>query len=136
MLQKIYINTDGGSRKNPGPAAIGIVIWDEKHNKLEEYKECIGVATNNTAEYKAVIKALELASKHTRNEVHIFTDSELVVRQLNGLYRIKKDHLRDLFQEVKKNEQLFKKVVYNEVPRNNKYQVVADKLVNDALEGK
>lgn len=136
MPQKIYVNCDGGSRKNPGPAAIGVVIWDEDHNKLEEYKECIGDTTNNTAEYKAVIKALELAAKHTRNEVHLFTDSELAVKQMNGAYRIKKGHLQQLFQEVKKAEQFFKKVVYNQVPRHNKFQVQADKLVKDALEGK
>lgn len=135
MPQRIYVNCDGGSRKNPGPAAIGVVIWDEEHNKIEEYKECIGDATNNTAEYKAVIKALELCAKHTRNEVHLFTDSELVVKQINGVYRIKKEHLQHLFHEVKKSEQIFKKVVYNQVPRRNKFQVHADKLVNDALEG-
>lgn len=136
MPQKIYVNSDGGSRKNPGPAAIGVVIWDEDHNKLEEFKECIGDATNNTAEYKAVIKALELAAKHTRNEVHLFTDSELVIKQMNGIFRIKKQHLLELFNEVKDRERTFKKVVYNHVPRNNKFQVHADKLVSDALEGK
>lgn len=100
--QKIYVNCDGGSRSNPGPAAIGIVIWDEDHNKLEECKECIGDATNNVAEYKSLIKALELAAKHTRNRVQIFMDSELVVRQVTGRYRIKASHLFPLFQEVKK----------------------------------
>jgi ribonuclease HI len=135
-IQKIYVNCDGGSRKNPGPAAIGIVIWDENHNKLETYKERIGEATNNVAEYKALIKALELSAKHTRNEVIIFTDSELVVRQVTGIYRIKAKHLLPLVQEVKKNEQLFSKVVYNTVTRNNRYQVEADKLVNKSLEDK
>jgi len=134
--EKIYVNCDGGCRKNPGPAAIGIVIWDENHNKIEEYKECIGDTTNNVAEYKALIKALELSVKHTRNEVHIFMDSELVVRQINGMYRIKAKHLLPLYHEVKKFEQPFKKVIYNNVTRNNKYQIEADKLVNDALDGR
>lgn len=135
ITEKIFINCDGGSRKNPGPAAIGIIIWDENHNKLEQFKECIGDTTNNVAEYKSLIKALELAAKHTRKEVHIFTDSEFVVKQITGKYRIKAKHLFPLFQEVKKNEQCFEKVIYNNVTRNNKYQVEADKLVNGALDG-
>lgn len=134
ITEKIFINCDGGS-KNPGPAAIGIIIWDENHNKLEQFKECIGDTTNNVAEYKSLIKALELAAKHTRKEVHIFTDSEFVVKQITGKYRIKAKHLFPLFQEVKKNEQCFEKVIYNNVTRNNKYQVEADKLVNGALDG-
>ena len=134
MPEKIYVNCDGGSRKNPGPAAIGVVIWDENHNKLEEYKECIGEATNNVAEYHSLIKALELSAKHTRKEVSVFMDSELIIRQVNGMYRIKATHLLPLFQEVKKNEQMFKKVIFNNVTRNNKYQVEADKLVNEALD--
>lgn len=134
--EKIYVNCDGGARKNPGPAAIGVVIWDENHDKLDECKECIGDTTNNVAEYKSLIKALELSAKHTRKEVHVFMDSELVVRQVNGSYRIKAKHLYPLFQEVKKCEQCFDKVVYNIVTRNNRYQIHADKLVNEALEGK
>lgn len=136
MIKKINVNCDGGSRKNPGPAAIGIVIWDESHCKLEEYKECIGEATNNTAEYKALIKSLELSAKYTRGEVHIFTDSELVVRQMTGKYRIRASHLLSLFHEVKNHERLFSKVVYNIVTRNNKFQIEADRLVNDALDGR
>ncbi|HIJ02388.1 TPA: ribonuclease HI family protein [Candidatus Woesearchaeota archaeon] len=135
MPEKILINCDGGARRNPGPAAIGVGIWDEAKNKLEEYKECIGDTTSNVAEYKALIKALELAVKHTRKEVHIFMDSELVIKKLNGMYRIKAKHLFPLFQEVKKCEQAFSKVVYNNVTRNNRYQVEADRLVNEALEG-
>jgi len=135
MPKKIYVNCDGGSRKNPGPAAIGVVIWDENHKPLKKFKECIGDTTNNVAEYKALIKSLELAVKYTRKEVHIFMDSELVIKQINGFYRIKADHLLPLYQEVKKNEQNFQKVVYNHVTRNNRYQIEADKLVNEALDG-
>jgi len=131
--QKIIVHADGGARKNPGPAAIGIMIFDEHYNELNHYKECIGDTTNNVAEYKALIKSLELSTKHTRGEVYIFMDSELVINQMNGFYRIKKDHLLPLFQEVKNAERPFKKVVYNSVPRNNRYQEKADKLVNEAL---
>jgi len=136
MLEKVFINCDGGSRKNPGSAAIGVIIWDEHHNILEKYKECIGVASNNVAEYNALIKALELAARHTRKEVQVFTDSELVVRQITGHYRIKAQHLLPLFQKVKQLELCFTKVTYNVVTRNDKYQIQADALVNEALDGK
>jgi|SRR3989344_8312638 len=134
-ISKIFIHADGGSRKNPGAAAIGIFVLDEEKNELERYKECIGNTTNNVAEYKALIKALQLAAKYTRNEVHIFMDSELIINQVNGLYRIKSSHLFSLFQEVKDCERAFKKVVYNHVSRSNKFQSIADRLVNEALDG-
>ncbi|MBI2105680.1 ribonuclease HI family protein [Candidatus Woesearchaeota archaeon] len=135
VISKILIHADGGSRKNPGAAAIGILVLDEEKNKLEEYKECIGNTTNNVAEYKALIKSLQIAAKYTRDEVHIFMDSELIINQINGLYRIKSQHLFSLFQEVKDCERAFKKVVYNHIPRSNRFQSIADKLVNEALDG-
>ncbi len=134
--RRIFINTDGGARNNPGPAAIGIVLRDENKNQLECYKECIGNTTNNVAEYKALIKALQLAAKYTRDEVSIFTDSELVVKQVKGYYRIKSPELFPLFKEVKNNERAFRKVFYNHVPRTNKFQAAADQLVNEALNNK
>lgn len=134
-ISKVYVNADGGSRKNPGPAAIGIIISDEDRNHLESYKECIGEATNNVAEYKALLKALQLAAKYTRNEVQIFMDSEIIIRQMNGTYRIKTPHLFDLFLQVKNSERTFQKVTYNHVPRTNKFQTMADHLVNQALNG-
>lgn len=134
MKSVIYINADAGSRGNPGPSAIGIVIRDEEGKVLETYKECIGKATVNVAEYKALIKALELAMSHTRGEVNVSMDSELVLRQVRGVYCIKKAHLRPLFQQVKDNERAFEKVNYNEVPRENRFQEQADTLVNEALD--
>ena len=95
--ETISVNADGGSRCNPGPAAIGILVWDENRIEISSYKECIGDKTNNEAEYIALIKALELAMKHTRKRVHIFMDSELVIKQMNGRYRVKADNLRPLF---------------------------------------
>lgn len=135
MFSKILIHADGGSRKNPGAAAIGVVIFDEERKKLESYKECIGNTTNNVAEYKALLKALQLAAKHTRKEVHIFMDSELIINQMNGVYKIKSADMLELFQKVKDYERTFTKVVYNYVPRENKFQAMADRLVNEALEG-
>ena len=132
-LNKIHIYTDGAARGNPGPAAIGIVIYDENKQVLAEYKECIGEATSNTAEYKALIKGLELAAAHCRSEVHCFLDSELVVRQLSGAYRIKAKHLLELFYILKNREKAFDRVVYNHVRRTNRFIYRVDKLVNEAL---
>lgn len=134
MIKKVFINTDGGSRGNPGLSAIGIVIRDEKDNVLEEYKEKIGVATNNVAEYKAIIKALTLASNYTKGEVEISSDSEIVIRQIIGEYKVKKDHLLELFKEVKRKEKDFAKVAYDHVFRENSFQSKADALVNEALD--
>jgi len=132
----LYVYTDGGSRGNPGPGAIGIVFFDEDKNKIAEYKECIGECTNNQAEYRALIKALELATAHCRKKILYFLDSELVVRQLSGAYRIKNEELRKLFYILKDREKPFEEVIYNHVKRTNQFTSYADKLVNDALEGK
>ena len=132
--KKIFINTDGGSRGNPGRSAIGIIIFDENRELLTECKECIGEATNNKAEYKALIRGLEIASAHTRGEVNCFLDSEVVVRQVNGAYRLKAENLRALYYILKDREKAFSKVTYNFVPRENRYQQQADRLVNEALD--
>ncbi|RLG11906.1 ribonuclease H [Candidatus Pacearchaeota archaeon] len=135
-ILNLYVYTDGGSRGNPGPAAIGIVFFDENKNKIAEYKECIGECTNNQAEYKALIKALELATAHCRRTIRCFLDSELVIRQLSGRYRIKNEKLRELFYILKDREKAFEKVIYNHVRRNNQFIQYADRLVNDALDGR
>jgi len=135
-IDKIYIYTDGGSRGNPGSAAIGITLLDEQKSVLEQYRECIGETTNNVAEYKAIIKALEIATAHTREEVYLFSDSELVIKQLSGSYRIKKGHLRELFYLIKEREKAFKKVIYSHLNRENKFIAMSDKLVNEALDNK
>ena len=129
---KIYINADGGSRGNPGPAAIGVVVLDENKKVLETAKEKIGIASNNIAEYKALIKGLELAAKHHPSEVYVLMDSELVVRQMNGEYKVKAKHLLPLHttaQELAKN---FPKISYTNVLRE--YNAHADMLVNEALD--
>lgn len=132
----LYVYTDGGSRGNPGPAAIGIVFFNENKERIAEYKECIGECTNNQAEYKALIKALELATAHCRKTIMCFLDSELVVRQLSGAYKIKNEELRRLFYLLKDRERAFEKVVYNHTKNTNQFIQYADKLVNDALDGK
>ncbi len=132
----IYTNSDGGSRGNPGNAAIGILIRDEE-KILEEYAEVLEKqTTNNVAEYKALIKALEVASKYTQKKITCFSDSELVVKQLLGEYRVKNQGLMKLFLEVQKVQNRFDKIIYIHVKRDNEFQVYVDKLLNKKLDEK
>lgn len=139
--KKIVVYTDGGSRNNPGPAAIGIVIKD--HSSLlgtREYGEYIGKKTNNQAEYEAVIFALkkvkQLAGKKKakETEVEVRTDSELIVNQLNGEYKIKESELKLLFVDVWNLKMDFKKVDFAYVPRGK--NKAADRIVNRVLDGR
>ncbi|MDP3800465.1 MAG: ribonuclease HI family protein [bacterium] len=132
----IIIHTDGGARGNPGPAAIGVVI--NIAGNIKEYGEKIGNTTNNVAEYKAVIFALKKAkqligkSNTKLSELDIRTDSELLVKQLNGSYKVKDANLGLLFIEVWNLKQDFKKVVIIHIPREQNKG--ADKMVNRALD--
>lgn len=129
----IYTNSDGGSRGNPGLAAIGVII--RKDNEiLSAYSEKIGDATNNVAEYKALIKAMELASTHTKDEITCVLDSELVVKQLLGEYRVKDYKLRPLFLRVQKLQENFDKVKYVHARREDRFQKVVDRLLNDEMD--
>lgn len=130
---KIEIWTDGGSRGNPGAAAIGVVI--RKNDKVEaEFGRRIGVATNNVAEYTAVLEALTYTvEKLNFDEVNFFLDSELVVRQLNGIYKVKDQNLKQIFFKVRHvvNES-GAKVTFTHITREKNKR--ADELVNDALD--
>ena len=98
IMKNIYINCDGASQGNPGRAAIGIQIrGEDKKTVLKKHREYIGITTNNIAEYKAVIKSLFFARKYTNQNVFIYSDSELVVRQLNGVYKVKGFSSEELF---------------------------------------
>jgi ribonuclease HI len=129
---KIY--SDGGARGNPGPAAIGVLVCDEKDQKMTDHGEAIGETTNNVAEYTAVIRGLTLAAEFGISEADYFLDSELVARQLSGIYRLKAEHLKPLFAEVKKLEKKFKRVTYFHVPREHPKIKHVDRLVNLALD--
>jgi ribonuclease HI len=124
------------SAKNRGPASIGIVICKESGTIVKEYKGFIGNATNNIAEYRALIKALELASIFSVSEVKCFSDSELMIRQLNGEYRVKSEKLRELFLLVREKEKQFERVNYSHVPRENGLIKRADELANLAIDQK
>lgn len=123
--------TDGGARGNPGPAGIGVVI-KEGDKTLEEFGAYIGHATNNQAEYSALLAGMERARKHTDTELHCVLDSELVVKQLNGEYKVKSDHLKKLVHQVKAQEQHFRRVSYEHTLRAGNKR--ADELVNEALD--
>lgn len=137
-MQKVILYADGGARGNPGPAAAGVVIADEKGKILKEYGEYLGERTNNEAEYQAVIfglKKLKLlfGKEKTKNlEVFIRADSELLVKQLNHEYKIREERIGKLFLEIWNLMIDFKKVEIEHVRREaNKG---ADRLVNEALD--
>jgi len=132
MANKIIIYTDGGARGNPGPAAIGIVIGDKK------YGEAIGEATNNVAEYRALVFALKKAKSllgvdaAKAADLEVRSDSELMVNQLNGIYKVKEEGLKPLFIEVWNAKQEFRNVSFTHVRREE--NKIADALVNQALD--
>lgn len=132
----IYTNSDGGARGNPGPGAVGVIVREEG-KILTKYSQFIGErVTNNVAEYWGLIKALELASKFTKQEVTCILDSELVVKQLLGEYKVKHPKLLELFLIVQKLQDKFKKIRYLHVSRNNKFQKMVDELLNEELDNK
>jgi ribonuclease HI len=133
-MKKLIIYTDGGSRGNPGPAAIGAVLNNEKGERVAEVSEYIGETTNNQAEYKAVVAAITKAKELGAEELEFFLDSELVVKQLNREYKVRDKDLAPLFMKIYNAMMGFKKVTFKHVRRE--FNVEADKLVNMALDRK
>ena len=131
-INKIKIFTDGGARGNPGPAAIGIVIKDDNDQILKTYSEYLGETTNNQAEYKALIKGLELAKEFKPKQVICYLDSELVVKQMNQEYKVKDKDLQLLFVKAWNMAVSFKKVEYHHIRRNLNKE--ADRLLNQELD--
>jgi ribonuclease HI len=130
---KLVLHVDGGARGNPGPAAIGVVISGEDGSVIDEVAERIGVATNNVAEYRAVLKALERAAALGAREVELIGDSELVARQLTGAYKVKNAALRPLYEEARAALRGFDRWQMRTVPRAENSH--ADRLLNAALDG-
>ena len=131
----MLVYADGGARGNPGPAAIGAVVLDpatDPPTLLATVSECIGVATNNVAEYRAVIAGLAAARSVGSRALSLRADSLLVIRQLEGAYRVKKAHLRPLYEEARALLGAFDEVDLAHVPREQ--NVEADALVNAALD--
>ena len=127
------IRTDGGARGNPGPAGIGVVIEDADTGEvIEEHAKYLGRATNNQAEYKAVLLGLERCAELGAKEVDVLADSELLVKQANGEYRVKNVELARLFMQLRNLEQAFKHVRYRHVRREQ--NKAADALANRAMD--
>lgn len=138
-MPDLIVYTDGGSRGNPGHAAIAAIICDSSGKVLLSHSEYIGETTNNVAEYRAVLKALKLAAKHGSGRVTCTMDSQLVMMQLSGRYKIKKPHLRELHDMVKAEEKKFSSVSYTHVKREDRMVSLADSMLNhtlDRVEGK
>jgi ribonuclease HI len=130
--EKLTIHTDGGARGNPGPAGIGCVILDEEGNTVAEISKHIGEATNNQAEYQALIAGLTKARELGAREPEVFLDSELVVKQMNREYRVKDKDLAPLFVKARNLTLGFKKVIFKHIRREK--NELADRLVNLALD--
>ena len=129
----LHTFSDGGSRGNPGPSAIGVVLCDPEGKIVAETAECIGAGTNNKAEYRAMLKALELARLHKATRLLCHGDSELIIFQLQGRYRIKDAQLKVLAEKVKSAAGAFEAVTWKQVPREHPMIARADKLLNQAL---
>ena len=129
---KLVLNVDGGARGNPGPAAIGVVISDPDGETLEELSERIGVATNNVAEYRALLRGVERARALGATEVEIVNDSELVAKQLTGAYKVKHASMKPLYAEAISALRRFDSWGIRSVPRAQNAR--ADELVNQALD--
>ncbi len=130
-VNRVIINADGASRGNPGPAAVGVTIKDEQGRLIASISRRIGRATNNQAEYRALIAALEKATSLGVKEANIYLDSELVVKQINGKYRVRNPALKPLYHQAKKLQGLLRGSVVNHIPRHENSE--ADSLANIAL---
>jgi ribonuclease HI len=132
VTNKIILNVDGASRGNPGPAAIGVTLKNEKLQILDTISETIGQTTNNQAEYKALIAGLKKSVSLGAKQVEVRSDSELIVKQMMGIYRVKKEELKPLHDEARKLAGLFSIFKISSIPREENRE--ADKLANLALD--
>jgi len=129
--KRLLLYTDGGARGNPGPAGIGVVILDDKKNKVKELYKYIGETTNNVAEYNAIIHGLEEALLLKAKEVIVHLDSELVTRQLNGEYKVKDAGLKPLFEKALSCLKSFDSFEIRHIERSKNKE--ADRLANKAI---
>jgi len=139
VKETLFVFTDGGARGNPGPAAVGFVIKNARGQTLASQGKTIGIATNNIAEYQAIIEALVWIKKNSivteRKLIEVFVDSKLAANQLNGLFKIKNKNLREKVVSVRQLERTIGgNVIYHFIPRQKNR--LADSLVNQALDKK
>ncbi len=130
-IKKISLYSDGASRGNPGPSGVGVLILDSSGNKLKEFSKYIGHATNNIAEYSALIYALDEALMLKADEVIAHVDSELVCKQINGEYKVKDEKIRPLFDKAMHILRSFKSFEVKHIDRSRNKE--ADKLANKAI---
>jgi ribonuclease HI len=126
------LSTDGGARGNPGPAAFGYVLEADDGTVLAAHGEAIGEATNNVAEYRALVAGLEKALELAVDELEVISDSELLVKQMRGEYKVKNEALRELWEEASRVARQVGSVRYTAVRRE--HNELADQLVNEALD--
>ncbi len=131
-MNKLIIYTDGGARGNPGPSACAFVIYDEKNKLVEKGGKYLGKATNNQAEYQAIILALSRAKDLGAKEIDFFLDSELAVKQLNRKYKVRDPDLAPLFLKIWNLSVSFKKITYTHIARERNKE--ADAVVNELLD--
>lgn len=129
---KLIIHTDGGARGNPGPAGAGATLADEGGRVLLRKKKYLGIATNNQAEYEAVILALEAARTLGADELAVHLDSQLVVEQLSGNYKVKNRELAKLYVRIHNMRDNFRQITFQHVPREE--NKAADALANEAMD--
>jgi len=131
---RLKVYSDGASRGNPGISAIAFMIMTEDGRLLKRYSKYVGIRTNNQAEYEVLISALESASKLTDQEVTCCIDSELIVKHLNGEYRVRNPKLKTLWLKVQGLKQSFQRITFKSVPRTDIHIRQVDRLANQALD--
>jgi ribonuclease HI len=129
---EVRVNVDGGARGNPGPAAIAAVVQDGNGEVVEERSEAIGTATNNVAEYRALLLGIERAAALGARRLELIGDSELIVRQVTGEYKVKDEALRELHRQVREALDEFERWSIRHVRRDENAE--ADRLVNEELD--
>jgi len=132
LQEELKIYTDGASRGNPGPAAIGVVFYDMDDNAIADHKEVLGDQTNNYAEYMAVIRAMEICVDKGVKKIDFYCDSQLLVRQMLGEYKVKAPQIKPLFTQAKTLVQKFSSVDFHHIRRE--FNTEADALANQALD--
>jgi len=125
---------DGASRGNPGPSSLGGVIYDSSNEEKINYKKVIGIATNNYAEYQALLAGIKICIKYKIKELNVYGDSKLVIEQVKGNWKVKSETLKPIYLEIKKciTQEFFKKITFNHVRRHLNKR--ADELANLALD--
>lgn len=134
MSENYQIFSDGGARGNPGPSAIGVLICEPNGAHIKDHGAVIGKATNNIAEYSAVICGLQMARDMKIKTIDYYVDSELVCKQINGEYRVKTPHIRELYLKAKQLADSFEQITFRHVRRNHEKIQHVDALVNRALD--